>query len=192
MKTIYLIRHGQTLFNKQKKIQGWCDAPLTELGINQAKLAKQHIDQLKMKFDCAYSSTSERACDTLEIITSQNYTRVKGLKEWNFGSYEGEGEHLNPPLPYRDFFVQFGGEEELAFQKRIVNTITDLTKTSDGTNILMVSHGAAIAQFYKFWEDSSEVRRNGRIQNCSILKYNFENDKFVLQEIINHDFSSIE
>lgn len=39
-KTLYLMRHGQTLFNARKKIQGWCDAPLTELGIKQAKIAE--------------------------------------------------------------------------------------------------------------------------------------------------------
>ena len=39
-KTLYLMRHGQTLFNVQHKIQGWCDAPLTELGMKQAKIAE--------------------------------------------------------------------------------------------------------------------------------------------------------
>lgn len=39
MKTLYLMRHGQTLFNLQHKIQGWCDAPLTEIGIKQAEVA---------------------------------------------------------------------------------------------------------------------------------------------------------
>lgn len=34
---IYLVRHGQTLFNQQKKVQGWCDSPLTQEGIQQAK-----------------------------------------------------------------------------------------------------------------------------------------------------------
>ncbi|MFW7395453.1 histidine phosphatase family protein, partial [Vagococcus fluvialis] len=43
MKTIYLTRHGQTLFNLQHKIQGFCDSPLTELGINQAKIAKEYF-----------------------------------------------------------------------------------------------------------------------------------------------------
>lgn len=33
---IYLVRHGQTLFNQQKKVQGWCDSPLTQEGIKQA------------------------------------------------------------------------------------------------------------------------------------------------------------
>ena len=192
MKSVFLIRHGQTLFNRQKKIQGFCDSPLSEVGIKQAEIAGKHIAELGLNFDAAYSSTSERACDTLETIIDMPYTRVKNLREWNFGDLEGEGEHLNPPLPYGDFFVQFGGEEEFAFQKRIVDTVTKLAEETDGENILIVFHGAAIAQFYKYWEEHSEVRRNGRIQNCSVLHYHYENGEFILQEIVNHDYSELE
>lgn len=104
MKQVYLIRHGQTLFNKQKKIQGFCDSPLTDLGIKQVEIARKHIDELSMKFDEAYSSTSERAIDTLKIITDIDFKTDKNLREWNFGELEGEGEHLNPSLHYGDFF----------------------------------------------------------------------------------------
>lgn len=192
MKKVYIIRHGETLFNKQRKIQGFCDSPLTELGIKQAQIAGEHVDNLNIIFDDAYSSTSERASDTLEIITDTPYKRVKDLREWNFGRLEAEGEHLNPPLPYGDFFVQFGGEEEFAFQKRIVSAVTNLVQESNGDHILIVSHGAAIAQFYNYWKETSEVRRKGRIQNCSLFEYQFKDDKFYLQEIIEHDFSGIE
>lgn len=191
MKTIYLIRHGQTLFNQQKKIQGFSDSPLTDLGIKQASVAKEHIDSLNLIFDDAYSSTSERASDTLELITTIPYKRNKNLREWNFGRLEAEGEHLNPPLPYRDFFVQFGGEDERDFRNRISSAIATIANQSLGTNILIVSHGAAIAQFYRVWEDHSPVKRQGSIQNCSIFKYEYSNNQFKLLEIINHDFSSL-
>lgn len=102
-KTLYLMRHGQTLFNVRRKIQGVCDAPLTELGIEQAGRAAQYFREHQIHFDYAYSSTSERACDTLELVTQMYYKRVKGLKEWNFGVFEGESEDLNPKLPYGDF-----------------------------------------------------------------------------------------
>ena len=46
-KTLYLMRHGQTLFNLQHKIQGWCDAPLTPLGIKQAQMAMHMLLLLK-------------------------------------------------------------------------------------------------------------------------------------------------
>ena len=40
---LYLMRHGETLFNTQKRVQGWCDSPLTENGICQAEQAKQYF-----------------------------------------------------------------------------------------------------------------------------------------------------
>lgn len=43
-KTLYLMRHGQTLFNKRRKVQGWCDSPLTELGIKQAEAAANYFN----------------------------------------------------------------------------------------------------------------------------------------------------
>jgi len=93
-KTLYLMRHGQTLFNLRHKVQGWCDAPLTDFGIYQAKVAGKYFKDAGITFDDAYSSTQERACDTLELVTDGKlpYKRVKGLKEWNFGTFEGESE----------------------------------------------------------------------------------------------------
>ena len=43
MKHLYMMRHGQTLFNVRRRIQGSCDSPLTELGIKQAEAAKELI-----------------------------------------------------------------------------------------------------------------------------------------------------
>ncbi|MGF2141237.1 histidine phosphatase family protein [Vagococcus fluvialis] len=191
MKTIYLTRHGQTLFNLQHKIQGFCDSPLTELGINQAKIAKEYFIREGIKLEEAHSSTSERAVDTLEILTELPFKTHKKLKEWNFGTFEGEGEHLNPPLPYNDFFVQFGGEDQLEVEKRLNEDITKIAAESSNEQILIVSHGGAIANFYRKWENYSQVRREGAIPNCSIFKYEYDDGIFVLKEIIRHDFSSI-
>ena len=56
-KTIYLLRHGETLFNTQHKIQGWCDSPLTQKGIKQAEIASQWFKNEGITFDSAYCST---------------------------------------------------------------------------------------------------------------------------------------
>lgn len=190
-KTFYITRHGQTLFNAQSKIQGACDSPLTELGIKQAEIAGKHIKDLGIHFDEAYCSTSERAIDTLKIMTTIPFTARKDLKEWNFGRLEGEGEHLNPPLPYGDFFVQFGGESEVNFRNRIGNAIMEIAKDAQGDDILVVIHGAAIASFYRIWEQYNKVNREARIQNCSIFKYEYEDGQFTLVEIVEHDFSKL-
>ena len=79
-KDLYLMRHGQTLFNVRRRIQGWCDSPLTESGKQQALKAKEYLKDIS--FDHYYSSTSERCCDTIELIIGNHYyKRLKGLKE---------------------------------------------------------------------------------------------------------------
>ena len=190
-KIVYMMRHGQTLFNARRKIQGWCDSPLTELGINQAKVAQNYFKVQGIQFTDAYASTSQRACDTLELITSMSYQRIKGLKEWNFGTLEGESEDLNPSLPYQDFFVSYGGEEEMEFRKRISSTMFDIAQLAKGDSILVVSHGAACAQFVRAWEHTSALRQNKRLSNCCILKFEYEDESFKLIEIMNHNFEEI-
>lgn len=190
-KTLYLMRHGQTLFNLQHKIQGWCDAPLTELGIKQAQIASEYFKKNHITFDHAYSSTSERACDTLEIVTDYQmpYTRVKGLKEWNFGVYEGKDECLNPKLPYGDFFKQFGGDGEMELRERMVNTLTEIMNKEDHEIVLAVSHGAACAQFYRAWEQYAKVIKKERFYNCCILKFEYENGIFTLVDLYNRNIT---
>ena len=60
-KNLYLMRHGETLFNVQKRIQGWCDSPLTEAGEEQARQARTFFEGEGIQFDRLYASTSERA-----------------------------------------------------------------------------------------------------------------------------------
>lgn len=190
-KILYLMRHGQTQFNVRRKIQGWCDSPLTPLGIAQANVAAQYFKAHDITFDHAYASTSERACDTLEIITSQLYIRHKGLKEWNFGTFEGESEDLNPKLPYGEFFVAYGGESEMELRQRISDTLLDIMRKEDHNSVLAVSHGASCRQFMRAWEHTSDIDIKERLYNCCILKFEFENDSFTLVDIINHDFKDL-
>lgn len=187
-KTLFLMRHGQTLFNLRRKVQGACDSPLTDLGIKQAKIAGEYFKDNNIVFDHAYSSTSERACDTLELVTDIEYKRIKGLKEWNFGVFEGESEDLNPKLPYRDFFVQYGGEDEMELRQRVADTLLELMQQDGHKTVLAVSHGAACRQFMRHWEHTSSIEQISKIMNCCILKFEFENDKFKLIDIINHNF----
>ena len=76
MAKLYLMRHGQTLFNVLKRKQGWCDSPLTETGIAQACSAGRWFAEHGVTFDHAYSSTSERAVDTLELVLARAARRT--------------------------------------------------------------------------------------------------------------------
>ena len=193
-KILYLMRHGETEFNVRKKIQGWCDSPLTEIGIQQAKIAGTYFSNNRIEIDHAYSSTSERASDTLEIVTGNQmpYQRLKGLKEWHFGAFEGESEHLNPPIPYGDFFAKFGGESEEQMRERLATTLKMIMDTADHQSVLAVSHGAACRGFMRKWAQNQLVDQKSRLKNCCILKFIYKEDEFHLVDIINHDFSNIQ
>lgn len=189
MRKLYLIRHGETLFNLRKKTQGWCDSPLTDRGIAQAKAAKQYFESQKISFDGIYTSTSERAIDTANLITNQAFTSIKGLKEWYFGTMEGEPEDLQKvprkpgQLTHEDFFVQFGGESKEALQTRFKKTIHDiLDKNHEST--LCVTHAGAMWVHFLIRNHPDDL--NGEtFGNCCILEYNVLEDDLEFVKIIN-------
>ncbi|MFE0442845.1 histidine phosphatase family protein [Aerococcus sp. NPDC058936] len=191
---IYLMRHGQTLFNKLHKIQGASDSPLTAKGIRQAEIAGDHFKKEEINFDVAYSSTSERASDTLEIVYGQDkdYERLKGLKEWDFGSFEAESEHLNPPLPYGDFFAGYDGEREADVRGRISQAVKEIADKHPDQTVLIVGHGATIAQFFKnIVNYEGSIAKDLGFTNCSALIFDYKDGDFEYKSILNHDYSEL-
>lgn len=191
-KTFYLMRHGQTLFNVRRKIQGACDSPLTEQGIIQAKEAGERLKGIN--FDHFYSSTAERASDTLELVVGESitYQRLKGLKEMNFGTFEGESEDLNPKTPegYKDFFLPYGGESQEEVKQRMKETCLGIMEKDDHQIVLAVSHAGACFHFMRNWiteEEAKQAMMNGAFSNCAICKYEYENKQFNLIEIIRQE-----
>lgn len=187
-KTLYLMRHGETLFNVQKKIQGWCDSPLTELGINQAEAARDYFINNSIIFDHLYSSTSERCCDTLEIISSLPYKKLKGLKEHFYGALEGESERINKHLTPKDcetFYLQYGGESSNNVKDRMMSTLKEIMRNDNHNEVLALSHSGACFNFLRAIQDPLEELKKG-FGNCCIFIYEFENDMFSLKEVIRH------
>ncbi|KRM78642.1 phosphoglycerate mutase [Lapidilactobacillus dextrinicus DSM 20335] len=183
------MRHGQTRFNELHRIQGASDSPLTALGIDQAKQARAFIQDVT--FDHAYCSTQERASDTLEIVTENqiSYTRLKGLKEYDFGVFEGQSEQLNPKITgdngYGDFFVQFGGESADQVAQRMDQTITEIMMQPDNQQVLIVSHGGAIFSFARLHFDAAGILGHG-FKNLSTLIFTFdtETQAFTYQKVL--------
>lgn len=188
-KTFYLMRHGQTLFNVRKKIQGHCDSPLTENGINQAKHVAEYFKDIPL--DHAYSSSSERSCDTIEIVLGNrlSYQRLKGLKEMSFGTFEGESEDLNPKdrTTFETFFLLYGGESRVMVQDRMVKTCTEIMEKEDHQVVLAVSHAGACVSFLSVWQDPEPIRKHG-LPNCTVFKYEYEDRVFTLVDVYRPTF----
>ncbi|MEX2783940.1 histidine phosphatase family protein [Streptococcus sp. H49] len=189
MKTLYLMRHGETLFNQLQLIQGWCDSPLTEQGRIQAQQAGAYFEEKGIHFNYLYSSTSERACETLELVSKRSdYKRLKGLKEFNFGRMEGKPEYLHPnrrpgQKGHGDFYLQYDGESDSQLEKRVKETIVKLVDEAEaGASILAVSHAGAIMSFYR--QSDVPASFDLPLSNCSILKYEIREKQFTLAELI--------
>lgn len=93
MKKIYFVRHGQTLLNQFRRMQGWVDSPLTEKGEKQAAAVGKKLQDIK--FNLAISSDMMRATRTLDIILNcrQDANSIKreinqDVREVYFGSFE--------------------------------------------------------------------------------------------------------
>ncbi|MDY2927736.1 histidine phosphatase family protein [Anaerococcus sp.] len=185
MRKLYLVRHGQTLFNLRGKTQGWCDSPLTDLGIEQAKITRRFFEENNIRIDEVYSSTSERAIDTANIITDLPINPRKRLKEWNFGKMEGEPEDLQkvPRLPgqmtHGDFFVPFGGESDKQAYERFAKEIDDIISATLASNILVVAHGGVLWLYYLSKAEERKTEDSKYFGNCCILEFNIDDNNDV-------------
>lgn len=189
MKDLYLMRHGQTLFNLRRKIQGWCDSPLTEEGIAQARRAGELLRERGITFDHAYSSTAERACDTLEFTLEAAgcplpYERLKGLRERFFGTFEGESEDLNPPFEeYDALFSRYGGETGEAVRERMVATLREVMERPGHERVIATSHAGACMSFLSDTGDPRELL-GGIMPNCGILHFAYQDGEFEFIELL--------
>ena len=196
-KTLYLTRHGQTIFNTRGIVQGWCDSPLTELGRKQAELARAWFEERNIAFDHAYSSPAERASDTVEIITRGlvPFERTKGLKEFNYGCIEGNSYQLVLPgtyNPYGDFLVPFGGSSEDEVIARMRETLTDIMERPGHQSVLAVSHGACTRAFISSCDATSQLHVPNRVsKNCTINVLLYEDGVFNLVERYEPDDSQV-
>ncbi|HHW04090.1 MAG TPA: alpha-ribazole phosphatase [Thermoanaerobacterales bacterium] len=90
MSRFYLIRHGETLWNKESKYQGQSNIPLSDNGRLQAKRLSERLKE--QKIDAIYASDLHRAMETAEIIAAPHRLEVfptREMRELNFGIWEG-------------------------------------------------------------------------------------------------------
>lgn len=188
MTKLYLMRHGQTLFNTQGRVQGACDSPLTELGIEQAGLAKTYFDKEGISFDAVYSSTQERATDTAKIVSGQDQVvQLKGIKEMNFGTFEAQPEFLLPKhrpgaVSFEDLLVPYGGEDIIEVGKRVQVTILETLAKNEAESILMVSHGAAMWGLVQVMDII--YPKGVGISNCAIFIFDYQDGNLRLEKLV--------
>ena len=92
LKDIYLIRHGETTWNVERRLQGHTDIPLNTKGILQARQMAQALKNTKLLFDVLYTSDLKRAADTANAIVELFGVEAwvdSALRERHFGALQG-------------------------------------------------------------------------------------------------------
>ena len=157
---LLIIRHGETAWNAERRIQGHTDIPLNDTGRQQARALAEALNDSPIH--AVYCSDLQRAEETGRIIAASHDARVittSQLRERHFGHIEGK--------TFIDFEVHFpdesmrwrkrdpnwappGGGESLAdLRDRIVQTVNDIGRQHNGEHVAIVSHGGVLDVLYR-------------------------------------------
>lgn len=154
MTRIYLVRHGQTLWNSSARYQGHADVGLSDIGREQARALSKRL--AKEAINAIYSSDLKRALETASILAEPHNLPVQALpelREINFGAWEGltfdEIKAKYPELAERWHKLPAtvripGGETFEEVKERAYSIILKLVQKHDPGAIVVVTHGGTI------------------------------------------------
>jgi len=159
MTQLILIRHGETLWNTERRMQGQLDSPLTERGVWQACRLGERLQA--MPFAALYSSDLPRARLTAQRIadaTGHTIINDARLRERHFGVFEGmtqtEMEKHDVEIYTRFMsrdpqYAVPGGESPAGFFARCRAVLEELAARHDGQTIAIVTHGLVLDAAYR-------------------------------------------
>lgn len=172
---IYVVRHGETGYNKMGLLQGNTNIPLNENGKKQAFNAKNALKNIS--FDVVISSPLLRAFETAQIIAPNHIIKTDSrLIERYLGSYEGKPSRIYNQTQYHDYkenCIDQGVEGICNLIERVRNFMDELREKYPDQTILLVTHGGWInALLYYF----KPIPENGKLEqlklgNGEIIKY---------------------
>ena len=149
---LYMVRHGETLWNIEDRIQGQADSLLSDNGREQARKLAGRLSTVR--FDAVYSSSSSRAVQTARILAGGDSNPIRtdpDLREIDLGPWQGilaaevQGsaayrEYRDNPADYRPPI----GESLYAVQNRMLAALGRIADSHAGQRVLVVSHGVAL------------------------------------------------
>lgn len=185
---LYIIRHGETVWNEAGRLQGRADI---ELNSNGRSIAGRLGEQLEnIDFDCIYSSPLIRAYETACLIRGHRnipIVRDERLQEISFGCMEGThySEWLADNSPYRFFFDEpakynppTDGESFKQVCMRTENFIHEIIEpqVNSAKRLMIVAHGALNKGIMCYIEKNSIANYwgNGLQKNCEAAIFNYD------------------
>lgn len=167
--TIGLLRHGQTDWNIDFRLQGVTDIPLNETGIAQARDAAAALDAFE--WDVVLTSPLSRARDTASIVSEVNGFADAIIEplllERSFGEAEGLS-HEEWKVRYADTNSVPGGETLAELEARARLLLDHLAVKYHGKRVIAVSHGALIRKLLTIVSEGEFPREGERLGNASM------------------------
>ena len=179
---LYLVRHGETDWNLQNRIQGQTDTPLNEQGRRQAQELAMKLKE-KHHISSLYSSRQKRAFETAQVVGRMIGLEPQirqGLEEISLGKWEGyTWRQVREQIPEayqawynnRRYQVPPQGESYQQLLDRLLPTLADLMEKNGG-NVLAVTHSAVIMTLLSFVYDTpfEDMAKNYKTGNTGIVE----------------------
>lgn len=183
IKTMYLVRHGETDWNLANKIQGSTDIPLNENGRQQARELAEKLAGMDKQVACIYTSGLQRALETAQIIGNRlgmEPVVSPGLKEICMGEWEGltwkqvresDSESYQQWYNNRRYTVPPQGESYEQLLQRLMPVLRQMMSESTG-DVLVVTHSAVIMTLMSYIYDTPfcDMAKNYRTANARIVE----------------------
>src|SRR4051794_13580768 len=167
MADLLLVRHGETDWNRDHRVQGHTDIPLNAAGLAQARELAESLSDTRL--EAVYSSDLARALQTAEAVARVQGLEVTvdpALREKNFGSWEGLTDvQIAQRFPDEARGRWGDGETTEEVAARVLAAIERIRGRHDGEPVLVVSHGGALRAIL----DDAGVE-HGRIGNCQLFR----------------------
>ncbi|XP_021274774.1 phosphoglycerate mutase-like protein 4 [Herrania umbratica] len=189
---IVVLRHGETEWNADGRIQGHLDVELNEAGRQQAASVADRLSK-EPKLSAVYSSDLKRAlvtaetiaatCGGLEVIIDQD------LRERNLGDLQGlvfrEAAKLNPKahkafLSHRtDQDIPGGGESRDQLYQRCTSSLQRIGRKHKGERVVVVSHGGVLRALYK--RACPDGKPMGKVLNTSVNIFHVSDEEWTIK-----------
>jgi broad specificity phosphatase PhoE len=166
---ILLVRHGETDWNLDRRLQGHSDRPLNDTGREQARALAEEV--AREPLEAIYASDLSRAGETARIVADAHglqVTTLPDLRERHFGSWEGLSDsEIHEQFPDEIAKGTLGdGETREEMDRRVLAALQRIAHEHPDGTVLVVSHGGPLRAVLRH----CEIEGVDRVDNCHVLR----------------------